>query len=797
MLLRRCTTPNGVFEMTCRIAGCDTSRPGLVESFTQHRSLAEAKARKTALKETGSGEVSIEQIYSRFPRQLFGLDATAVETLAEAEFQAELALCVPNPDILAFYRSARETGKRTGFLSDTYWNGERLGRLLTTVVPGLAWDFLYASCDHGSSKSENLFRKVVASEKLNTQCMLHIGDNFGADIEAPRRLGIATHHHRQASTYFASVLQRESSTFALLSPSAALGQRLDDGLRSLRRCVANRLTTQADAYALGATVIGPVMAAFDRFVAEEVEKLSIDGRRVAVAFLARDGFLSHCVWTARNQNRPSVGYAEINRRAVALAAVDDDTGFAPLFAGIDKIDHSVAVEMIGTDSPDLRSFFASQPDGAAEGETLCSKLPTLLGKKAINKLAQSMRAGLFEHMRQAIPGFETATDLVLVDLGYRGSVQKGLRRAMTTAGLRMRLHGLYLLTKDESLEAEDGDTAKGFIDDLTVLPQTKLTLLNNIALIEQISSAPTGSIRGYQNGKPVREPDVREASQIEISRQVQAGATHFVEQLGAFAAAGLDPFANTKARAPWAATLLARLVLMPTDDELLLLGSSRHDINLGTKAVVSLADPSKATDRMIAWSFSDAATMPAPPMWPAGSFTAVAPAHGFSYLMKGCGLLPREIHDDIPCGQVEITLVDKAVARLAKTHCRRTGNNDLRIHIPLSRQQGIEAVAIPLGQIATRGLLRGVTFQQHDNLLLDHAAADIKRISSDQLHAVGIGFDGELFTAEVDGKLVIMLPPLTAKYGIVSVLLSPLSGGRPMSLAENNPDYAPLTLPSL
>ena len=796
MLLRRCTTPNGVFEMTCRIAGCDTSRPGLVESFTQHRSLAEAKARKAAAKETGSGEIVIEQIYSRFPRQLFGLGDIPAEALAEAEFQAELALCIPNPDILAFYRSAREAGKRTGFLSDTYWDGSRLARLLTTIIPGLAWDFLYASCDHGSSKSEGLFRKVVANERLKTQHMMHIGDNYGADIEAPRRLGIATHHHRQASTYFSGVLQRESSTFALLSPSAAHGARLDDGLRSLRRCIANRLETDTDAYALGVTVLGPVMAAFDRFVAEEIEKLSTGDRRIAVAFLARDGFLSHRVWTTLNRQQP-VGYAEINRRAVALATVDGATAFTPLFAGVEKIDHAVTVEMIGADSPDLRAFFAHQPDGAADGETLCSKLPALLGKKAIDKLAQSMRAGLFEHMRQTIPGFETATDLVLVDLGYRGSVQKGLRHAMTTAGLRMRLHGLYLLTKDESLEAEDGDSAKGFIDDLTVSPQTKLTMLNNIALIEQISSAPTGSVRGYQDGKPVREPDVREASQIEICRQVQAGAIHFVEQLGAFAAIGLDPLAKTNTRAAWAATLLARLLLMPSDDELLLLGGSRHDVNLGTKAVVSLADPSKTTDRMIAWSFSEAAAMPAPPMWPAGSFHAVSPAHGFSYLMRGCGLLPREIYDDIPCGQIDVTLVDKTAARFAKINCRRTGDNNLRLHIPLSRQQGIEAVAIPVGQIATRGLLRGVTFQQHDNLLFDHTAADIKRVALDQVHAVNTSFDGEVFTAEADGKLVIMLPPLKSKYGIVSVLLSPLAEKRPMSLAEDDPNRPPMALPTL
>jgi hypothetical protein len=279
--------------------------------------------------------------------------------------------------------------------------------------------------------------------------------------------------------------------------------------------------------------------------------------------------------------------------------------------------------------------------------------------------------------------------------------------------------------------------------------------------------------------------------QLNQAREVQAGAIHFAEQVATFAAAGLDPFASGETRATWAAVLLARLLLLPTDDELLLLGNACHDINLGTKAIVPLADQAKATDWMVAWTFSEAAGMPAPPMWPAGSFSAVSPIDGFSYLLYGCGLLPREIHDDIPCGQVEITLVGKTAASLAKITCRRTGANDLRLHIPLSRQQNIEAVAIPLGQIAQRGLLRGVTLQQHDKLLQDHKEAEVERVAADHLHAVGVQFDDDHYLSDPDGKLVVMLPPLKANYAFVSILLSPLAAGRPMSLADDNSDHGP------
>ncbi|MBI1203243.1 MAG: hypothetical protein GC182_12095 [Rhodopseudomonas sp.] len=798
-LMRRCTTPDGVFERACRLTGCDVTRAGLVESFVQHRRLAEMAARKQSKARQGVSEVTIEQIYEHFPRRLFGLGALTVDDLAAAEFDAELELCVADADIGRLYDRARADGKRTGFISDTYWTGARLARLLRHCRPSLKWDFLYASCDHGSGKSKGLFEIVLTAETLSPAALLHIGDHPVADIATPRRLGVETRFHPQASDSFTGLLNREATALTLLTNAGATGSRLDGGLRSLRRSVARALPDRSTAFSLGATVLGPLMSAFDRFVADRVAALEqTPGRKVAVAFLARDGFLSHKLWSALRQ-RPT-GYVEINRRAACLAAADGDAGFKPLFDPINRIDHATTVDMLNVDSPALRDFFRAIPGGIADGESLASQLPRLISRKTVARLARRMRDGLINHLRHAIPDYDACTDLVLVDLGYSASVQKNLRRAFDLAGAGPRLHGLYLLTKDDALgdigndnaNGGDSDTAEGLISDLVVTPQVKHALLANIAVLEQLCCAQTGSVRDYRNGEAIRDKDHRDPDQVALSQAVQAGALHFAARLPEHVGNGLDPFADGDCTAAWAAALLARLLLMPTDDELLLLASARHDVNLGSSAVVALADTAKATTWTLNKSIPDACRMPPPPMWPAGSFNALSPQHGFLYTLFGAGFLPSGIFDDIPCGKVDVTLIDRQAAAANEARCLRTGHGDIRIHIPLPADRPLDAVAVAIGRIASHGLLRGVTLRQGETMRDALRNVTITTLTEDHLQGVDLTLNGSHYRSGDDGKLLILLPPLNQRIGVITLLLTPLGGQRVLALAEDEAQRIPI-----
>jgi FMN phosphatase YigB (HAD superfamily) len=805
VLMRRCTTPDGVFELACRHAGAEVGRPGLVESFVQHRKLAETTARRRVFRAGSerarnggaaagaSAEVTIEAIYREFPRRLFGLETLSPADLAEAEFRAELDLCVADPEVAFLYDEARDEGFRTGFVSDTYWGAERLARLLRHCRPGLAWDFLYASCDHGTAKADRLFEHVLAAEGLDPAALTHMGDNPVADVTAPRRLGIGARPYAQATPWLAGVLQREEAIFALTTHGAPAGRRLDAGARTLRRRAARTTPVATPAAALGLAVLGPVLAAFDRFVEAQVRRLDAEGRRVAVAFLARDGALSRDVWTRLHPDRPAA-YLEINRRTAALAVADGEAGFAPLLDPIDAIDRTTAVDMLGLDAPALRRFFATE-GGVATGPALAAALPRLFGRKAIADLAGGMRDGLLAHLRREIDDFDALDDLVLVDLGYSGSVQKGLRRALDLAvpaaggpygagPAGPRLHGVYLVGKDAALDDLGPDTASSFVSDLVVSPHVKAALLGNIAVLEQLCGAPTGSVRAYRDGLPLREPERRDAAHVALAREAQAGALRFAEKLAEESLDGRpDPFAERDTAAAWTAALLARLLFLPTDDEILLLGGLAHDVNLGSRNTVALADPQAAANAVLARALPEACAMAAPPMWPAGSLAALSPLHGFAYALFGAGALPGDVFGDVPCGRIDVTLVGPRRAVPLAVTCLRTPAGDLRLRVPLLADRRIEAVAVPVGRLAARALLRGVTLQEGETGSEALREAPITTLGGDRLQAVGGTLVDELIRCTPDGSLVILVPKLAGRVAVLTLVLTPLGGARPLALS--------------
>lgn len=683
-LLRACTTPDGVFERAYELSGISRTSPNVSASFVQHRIQAESRARRTAKEQRGGSEVHIEEIYSFFPFNLFGLARRDLNDLVESEFAAELELCRANPDMLRQYLDMKRAGHRVGFISDTYWNSSQLLRLLRACHPGLTWDFLYASCDHGSSKSEKLFAKYLAEEGIDAGASFHVGDNDKADIKGAKRHGIRPRYYPQAAAQLASKFQRETALFELFCTGAP--SRLDHGARTLRRMVAARNAERSPAFHLGLTLLGPVMTAFDAFVARRCEKVAGPGRTVALGFLGRDGFLSHRIW--QDLQGGTAAYLEINRRVSLIASADTMQPLVDLLGKILKIDAPTFRDMMKIMPPNVAAFFAGFPDGIASGEELAEALPGLMDASEIVELAAGLRARLLTYLRHTIPGFDHCTDLVLADLGYSGSVQKALRRIFDIEGIKIRLHGAYLISLDDAFDdIAEADSAAGFISDLVVTPHVKRMLIRNVALLEQICCSADGSVRDYGGGRVLREINPRPESQIALAAEIQAGVLAFAD--GAEAVARdlrLAPYAAADVAARWCAATLARLLLLPDEDELALLGGMKHDVNLGTHVLAPMLDGDFIRRQISARGLSAACTSTAPPMWLAGSFARLSPAYAYLYALFGANRLPADVFEESPSGPVQIGLFRAGgEATLETVTVHRTGLGELRVRSGLAR----------------------------------------------------------------------------------------------------------------
>ncbi|MBR0837785.1 hypothetical protein JQ612_31715 [Bradyrhizobium manausense] len=776
-LLRACTTPDGVFERTYELSGISRTCPNVSASFVQHRIQAEARARRTAKEKRGTGEVRIDEIYSYFPFRLFGLARRQLNDLVESEFAAELELCRANPDMLRQYLDMKRAGHRVGFISDTYWDSDRLARLLRACRPDLRWDFLYASCDHGSGKSEALFARYLTEQGFDAGASFHVGDNDRADIKGARRHGIHPRYYPQATAQLASKFQRETTLLELLCAGAP--SWLDHGARTLRRMVAARNAERSPAFHLGMTVLGPVMTAFDAFIARRCAEVAGPGRKVALAFLGRDGFLPHRIW--EELHGPTSAYLEINRRVSLIASADTMQPLVDLLSKVLKIDAPTFRDMIKLLPPKVAMFFAGYPDGIALGEDLAEALPELMDASEIVGLAADLRARLLAYLRHTIPGFDGCTDLVLADLGYSGSVQKALRRVFDLAGLEIRLHGAYLISLDDAFDdVTDEDSATGFISDLVVTPHVKRMLIRNIALLEQICCSADGSVRDYDGGQVLREINPRPASQIALAAEIQAGSLAFAKSAEDVALDfGLSPYATPDVAARWCTATLARFLLLPDEDELALLGGLKHDVNLGTHALAPMIDGDFIRRQITARGFSAACTSAAPPMWLAGSFARLSPSNAYLYTLFGANRLPADIFEESPCGQVQIGLFRaNTEATLETATLYRTGLGELRLRIPLSRTMGIAMIALPLPKFAKEGLLHGVTVQSAYDVSDAAESQDVTGIAADSLIYAGVQRNGSHYRVENDDAcLLIPTAPMTQDIAIYSVAITPLGSG--------------------
>jgi FMN phosphatase YigB (HAD superfamily) len=781
-LLRACATPEGVYQRAFQLSPVSASFPDAASSYVQHRCQAEARARRAAKEDTGCIEVGIADIYRYFPFRLFGLDRTALPRLVRAEFEAELDLCRANAAMVRHYSEMRATGARTGFISDTYWSRSQLATLLRSCHPGLAWDFLYASCESRTNKSEGLFATYLSEQAIAPSQAMHIGDNENADIKGARRHGIATRYYPQASSALTSIFHREASVGASLRLKETAC--LDHGLRTLRRIIASHIPETSALFDLGVTVLGPVMQAFNAFIADRVSRLDLRGRKTAVAFLGRDGFLSYQVWQT-TQNKPA-SYVALNRRVSLVGSATTLDPLIELLSKVFKIDAKAFADIVKILPRPVIEFFARYPDGIATGEELADALPGLIDNDEIAALAADMRTELLRHLRREIPNFDDCDDLFLIDLGYSGSIQKALRRILDIEGITKRLHGLYLLTMDDAFDdVVDGDSAEGFISDLVVSPHAKRMLMRNVALLEQMCCASTGSVRGYRDGEVLYEDNPQSLRQLAGGREMQAGALAFAKAALEHAPAyRLTPFSDLDVAARSAAAILGRLLLLPTDDELPLFGSLKHDVNLGTHALAPLLDADFASRLLVAQALPVACAATAPPMWLAGSFAALSPVHNFLYLLFGSNQLPPDIFGDIKCGQIGIGLfgADRS-SNLAQASCYRTGLGDMRLRIPIARNMRVQTVVVPIAKLAMEGLLSGPFLQSGSDVKAALNSNDVVRLPDDQLGHAGLTRSGRHYRAtEEDGALVINLHAQAAPVVMISVGLTPLDGDRVLAV---------------
>jgi FMN phosphatase YigB (HAD superfamily) len=571
LIWRNVNTPVDVFA--------DLPFPG---GGIEARTWGEVKARKTVPLLSGRADVTIAEIYAAL---MPDADQAVRDSAIADELAAEARHCfafAPTRDLIV---DARRRGLQIIIVSDTYLSEPQL-RALIAAAGGddlaAMIDRIFCSCEYGVSKAGGLFTHVLADLGVSPAAILHVGDNKVADGIAPAKLGVNTVHLEQFCGGAEQRLRLEAVAATILDPDTRNGV---PALQPHRAQIS--LRAECDPVdSLGHDVLGPIMHSFALWLREEAEAMALAlGKPVKLLFLLRDGHLPAQAFAAT--------FPEWADR-IASVELSRFTATAASFTDAASIERYLAPEI---DSGQFGAFARQllfNRDEASKLTRNASKrgfLKAVLDPVNVRKITGRSAAfaqRLFAHL--ASHGVERGDAVMLVDLGYNGSVQNAVEGVLR-AGMGLDVSGRYLLLRETFMSGLD---KRGFLDTRHHDSKALNALSESIAIVEQLCTLAQGSVVDYKpDGTAIRSAVGVKGAQSSHRDRAQIACLDFVRGVNICQVrAPLSDDAECRRR--MAGASLARLLFLPMEDEVALLETFHHDVNLGTKDMIGFVDTAAA-----------------------------------------------------------------------------------------------------------------------------------------------------------------------------------------------------------
>lgn len=150
------------------------------EEFSKIRVSAEIEVRKK--KSSELSEITLTEIYD-YISQTYNIDRMLLKIIEEKEIETEIRFCYRRNTGYELYRLALALGKKVICISDMYLSKESINKIL--IKNGYTEiDKRYVSSESKITKhSGELYNYVIKDLKIRKDEIIHIGDNYFADIE--------------------------------------------------------------------------------------------------------------------------------------------------------------------------------------------------------------------------------------------------------------------------------------------------------------------------------------------------------------------------------------------------------------------------------------------------------------------------------------------------------------------------------------------------------------------------------------------------------------------------------------
>ena len=278
---------------------------------------------------------------------------------------------------------------------------------------------------------------------------------------------------------------------------------------------------RAVAAAVGRAVLAPLLSAHAAAAARWLDRVpSLHG-----VALRRDGtLLGLATQRLAPHLTPRLGQAWLGRQQVAAAAIDGAADHENLLNLLARMRRRPALwgeaaDMLALPPPPRPDLPLGVPSPPAFWDWLAR--PAIDAR--LRQRCDQVRRRLLAHLDAAIPA---TAPLMLLDVGYAGTVQRCLKRIHRLAGRPRPIHGLYLLTSPGIAWAKPGPgTIRTVLAGPERQPLAAATLLRHRDVLECLLAESAGELLDYgDDGTPVTAPPPADDERRRLQGHLHASA---------------------------------------------------------------------------------------------------------------------------------------------------------------------------------------------------------------------------------------------------------------------------------
>lgn len=399
--------------------------------FKESRIAAEQEARKRAA-ERGVHEVTLDEIYAQLHQ--------SYQPMRQKEIALERLMCQANPEMRPVFDYALKSGRPVYISSDMYLPKDVIEAILTDAGYQGHTALLLSSETRRPKATGEMYEDLIAA--AGTKQILHIGDHPFTDGQAAREKGIQTFYYEPLRQTVGG--NQNSAYFAVLNQYAAQNPVLSilEGMTVLYEA---RQPAPSYWEMFGYKYIGILAYGYMKWLKERLDHLGIS----KIYFMLRDGYLMKQVF---DRLFPEFETYEIygSRRMFLFAGMRSYRDIQLHITGlhVKGLTYARFWDRLSLESEALHERFLEafpvQEQRISSDEQLRELDAFMEENEAfLLEAGREERALLEEYLQQI--GLLDGTAAV-VDLGWKGSMLKGLENACDLLGRSANLTGFYLGT---------------------------------------------------------------------------------------------------------------------------------------------------------------------------------------------------------------------------------------------------------------------------------------------------------------------------------------------------------------